>query len=64
MLVLSILALPPTRVIGSFVGMRAICPFWLTLALSSSSACDDWVPFTLVGSFTVNGLQPLVGSTK
>ena len=64
MLVLSMLALPPTRVIGSFVGMRAICPFWLTLALSSLSACDDWLPFTLVVSLGHKRLAAVGGSTK
>ncbi len=55
---------PPTSVISSFVGTTAMVPFWFTRALSSLSACEPAVPFGLVASVAVNGVQPLAGSTK
>ena len=55
--------LPPTSVISSFGGTTAMVPFWLTLALSSLSACDGGAVGSVV-SGAVNGVQPLAGSTN
>src|SRR5262249_18290952 len=63
-LVLAMDILVPTSVIGSFVGITAIVPRWLTRALSSLSACDGDVPSGLVASGAVNGVQPFAGSTN